>query len=154
MLKFPLSTSLLCVALVAMALSWYVEHTSRGSFTGSWKGSRSPRFIQNGYSTTLDIRQDGTFTKVQRGRWVITTFNGTYSIIDGGLVEFHVSEVSSRASFDEEERYSLDRTFLCRCAIDRTGFLVIYEYPAFDKSLKDGSFSSIKWETYTPANAE
>ena len=102
-----------------------------------------------GYSTTLEIRADGTFTKRQEYRTSAETFNGTYTALENGLIQFHADErVDSLWGLDQEP-LEIDRTFRCRCAVDDGGHLVVYEYEmwrVFDEE------SDLKWEIYQPAN--
>ena len=169
MFNFRLSTILLVVALVATALGWYVDRNSKGGITGSWKLANSP-IAQLGYSTTLDIRPDGTFSKVQRYRDGEQTFAGTYEMSKPGFVDFHVSSEVYIPAFDIKAAFSdqlqqgvsdkapatkIDETFQCRWAIDASGCLIVHEYKMlrmFDEVSE--STSGIKWEIYAPINAE
>ena len=162
MIKFRLSTSLLIVAVVAIALGWYLDHNSSVWLTGTWVGPSTPNLLQLGYSTSLEIRENGTFTKVQRFGASTNTFTGNYSILDDGLVKFHATKLGySSCSDGEPQESSIARTFLCRCAIDKSGILVIYQCSATleigeDPNIpfKFGPYSDISWEAYSRLNAE
>ena len=67
LLKYRLSTALLLTTIVAISLGWWIDHTSRNrrDIVGTWYYPTGD-FIQLGYTTTLEIRADGTFTKEQK----------------------------------------------------------------------------------------
>ena len=167
MLKLQLSTTLLAVAIIAIALGWYVDRNSPESITGFWKRAGVPGMIYSGYSTTLDIRPDGTFTKVQKYRTCEEVVVGNYRFLEERIVEFQVTSISGFAiSHDELKHPKLNWIFLCRCAIDRAGMLLIHEYSR-DYHFSDEQISEaiatdhvptseigLTWETYMPANAE
>ena len=153
MVKFRLSTILLVVALIAIALGWYVDFGSRDRIIGTWTGPASALTLSsNSYTTTLEIRPDGTFSKVQRDGTNAVTFTGTYSILDDGLVKFNVAQIARATDvLDEWTASTTDRNYFCRCAIDATGFLVIAEIPRANPFETNDPFTrepELIWEAY------
>ena len=171
MLKFRLSTILLLVALVATALGWYVDRNSKGGINGSWTLANFPIGHQ-GYSSTLEIRPDGTFSKIQRHRRGEESFAGTYNIVEPGIVDFRVSKADYTPVFDVKGAFpdlldpedrdktpetKIDRTFKCRYAIDSSGCLILHEYKMlriFEEGMNGKTNLDIEWEIYAPANAD
>ena len=147
-MKFRISTALLFIALIAVGLGWWADRNSNRQIQGLWRYP-TPDIALTGYSTTLEIRADGTFTKVQRHRTFTQTFSGEYKTLERGLVQFHVTEQNDSIFGLDETPKEIDQSFRCRCAVDKTGYLVVYEYQmwrAFDGE------SDLRWETYHPAD--
>ena len=92
-LKFRLSTLLLLITVAAVSICWWLDHAdrSRRDIVGVWYFPNGD-FIQMGYRTTLEIREDGTFTKTQDTRGGSSIFNGTYVANENGTVTFIVEE--------------------------------------------------------------
>ena len=155
MMKFRLSTTLLFLALVAVALGWYTDRDSRDKITGSWYGPTSVMIVvSRGYETYLHILPDGTFLKVQTYSGREVSFAGTYDTRDDGLVTFHVSKIGHAPTSSFNPVWSqVDRRFYCRCAIDNFGRLVISELtrsspaPVNSETPKD-PIGDLRWETY------
>ena len=147
MLKFRISTGLLVLALVGMSLGWYVDRNSRRSITGAWRGPEYTLPLSPGsYSTTLRIRPDGTFEKIQDYGYGTKsiTFSGTYTARGEGLFLFHIYNVN-RTSDDGggSVSSSVHQTFLCRCAIDPPTCLVITQISGSPEPELD-----LTWESY------
>ena len=160
MLKYRLSTSLLVIALVATALGWYVDHTSNSKYTGTWVGIADNFPESTGYSTSLEIRSNGTFEKIQRFAGTTTIFTGEYNTVDNGLVQFNVTKlVCSKHGHEGKFKLNTNRVFQCRCAIDAVGILIIHRYSASvpfddpDISIDYGPFSEVYWEAYSRDDA-
>lgn len=167
--KFRLSTLLLLVTLCAVLFAWYADHYSylRSDIVGTWRYPTRDRVLL-GYVTTLQINRDGTFTKYQQHRGFFEEYAGTYTSNKSGTVAFHVNQKTSGftllsktkelpAEFKllEPKVSSVNVTFECRCAIDKTGHLVLYPVSSFGLD-ENGPIISpdirIRWETYMPSN--
>ena len=111
--------------------------------------------VQLGYTTTLKIRADGTFTKEQKYRTSSSIYCGTYIANEDGTVTFHVhkridEDVIGQLLTDFEPTITeFDAAFRCRCGVDKTGYLIIDDY-GMAPFAKD---TGIQWETYMPKNA-
>jgi hypothetical protein len=146
--KFRLSTVLLLVLSCAICLGWYVDRTSRSrrDIVGAWYYPTNDVGVL-GYTSLLEICSDGTFTKIQEHRESIDTFGGTYAVQENGRITFHVTSKTSVTipmCDREPDRRELDAYYSCRCAIDRTGYLVIDDRPSFPFNDKE---IGIRWET-------
>ena len=155
-MKYRLSTALLLVTVVAISLAWYVDHFNRDrdEIVGTWLYP-TPDFHLSGYRTTLEIRANGSFTKVQYGRSGCTTYDGNYSVNENGTITFQLSKRNHESPIFElfpdykPEAETLDAWFRCRCAIDKSGHLLI------DPGISPfAGGTGIKWETYMPCPAE
>ena len=156
LLKYRLSTALLLTTIVAISLGWWIDHTSRNrrDIVGTWYYPTGD-FIQLGYTTTLEIRADGTFTKKQKYRTGSSTYDGTYSTNENGTVTFNVHKRINDSLIGEmlpdfkPTITEFDAAFRCRCGVDKTGYLIIDDY-GMAPFAKD---TGIQWETYMPKNA-
>ena len=99
-----------------------------------------------GYSTTLEIRSDGTFTKIQYHRMFTQTFNGTYSQDEFGRVMFVATEMIGPilASDPEDMVTELNHSYWANCGINSVGHLVV----SSDSEPVDDFLQRIRWETY------
>lgn len=163
--QFRLSTILLLTTLCAVLFAWYVDHYSylRREIIGRWTfPTKATPYGVLGYSSVLEIRRDGTFTKRQFYRLGEKTFSGTYTCHEDGKIVFHVTQSvwdshymrflreKKRRSQDsilerivvEPKVSKLDTTFVFFCAIDKAGHLVMDEI-----SLSPEDDIGIKWES-------
>ena len=151
-MRFRLSTLLLSVVIAAICLGWYIDHTrSRGTnICGAWISAtdRKP-MIMSDYST-LDVEQNGTFSKVQYSQDSWTTFSGTYCANEDGTFTFHVTKSVTKDSLidDSPETTECDLRFNCRCAIDSAGYLMIEDCK---KYIGFGLGPLVTWETLRPS---
>ena len=124
--QFRLSTIFLLTLCCAILLGWYVERTSRNrrDIIGTWYYPTNDVSLM-GYSSLLEIRRNGTFTKIQGYRTHSVTYDGTYAVEDNGRVSFHVTSRKTSYISSESETEELDSYYFCRCAVDPTGYLVI-----------------------------
>ena len=146
---------------MSIALGWYVDHHAHGrrELLGEWYYPTNDVNV-TGYTSLLNLRKNGTFTKVQGYRMNYETFDGTYDIDENGRVDFHVtsrtegSDVFNAISRAAEQKgmeidstptvTQIDERHSCRCGIDSDGFLVIDA-----KNWNIGQESSgIQWETH------
>jgi len=140
--RYRLSTVLLVVVIIAISLSWYLDHfyKYRKEVVGTWIYSHP------GYRTVLKIRPDKTFTKVQYGREVIKTFEGVYHIIgNSGKISFNVTKIQTEFGTTINVK-EIEDSLYCRCAVDADGFLLINYVGAQSIPIKLG----LRWETYSP----
>lgn len=147
-LKFQLSTCLIFVALVAVALGWWVDRNSQTEINGKWKYPPDGLVVL-GYSSDLEIRPDGTFTQTQSHRTFAETFNGTYRTLDDGTVLFHATEQIKYRGDTDTDTTTIDIEFLCRCAVDSSGYLIVSEDRLRAKFRVD---TRLAWESYCPAD--
>ena len=121
---------------------------------GVWRYP-TPDINLNGYRTTLHIQKDGSFTKIQRSRGGSTTYEGNYAENEDGTISFHVLSRTSKSLISdalpgvEPKVELLNVTFRCRCAIDKSGYLLTEDL-GVDPFAKE---TGIRWETYMPAPA-
>lgn len=148
--KFRLSTVFLLVLTCAICLGWYVDRTSRNrrDILGTWYYPTNDLGVL-GYTSLLEIRSDGTFTKIQGHRECSETFDGTYSVRENGRLMFHVTAKTSENDFDrlldrKPETKKLDAHYSCRCAIDPTGYLAIDGHSSWPFNEEE---IGIRWET-------
>jgi len=142
MFKFHLSTILLVIALIAALLGWFVDHNSRHSINGSWRVSFTALVAG---TNTLDIKTDGTFTKVQDDGNETKTISGTYSVHGDGLVQFTALKLTILTRDGESIDSNIDRAYHCRCGLDSSGRLVILErhFPSGPPSLAEISWDNL-----------
>lgn len=166
-MKFRLSTGLLLVVTFAVALGWYVDrqmHDHR-ALTGEWCYPTNDVGVL-GYTSLLNLRSDGTFTKIQGYRTSYETFDGTYELRDDGRIRFHVTSrtegkemfelmAAKMDGFDYEPTVTkLDEQYDFRCAVDSAGYLVIDARTPFSGIPFPGTAGSgaagsgIEWETH------
>ena len=155
-MKFKISTLLLLVAIAALCIGWFVDHfdPSRYEIIGTWRHSSTGEFSSN-YNTTLRINRDGTFSKTQceESKW--NTYSGSYATNKDGTITFHVTK---REEFDSlasvfmpdatpSAAFDCDTYYQCRCAVDKTGYLLIN-----DSKPRGGFYKgpTIRWEVYVP----
>ncbi len=154
-MRFRLSTLFLFVAIAAMSLGWYVDHTRRWEIVGTWVYP-TPDIAMLGYSTTLTIRADGTFTKIQSHRLHSVTYQGEYTWNEGGSVAFRVTSKSETAFLSEPQakiEEGINDAYVFRCAVDKAGFLLIKEADphipdSVIEELQGCERSGIRWESY------
>ncbi len=152
-LKYRLSTFFLLITIISVSLCWYLDHTNRNrrDIIGSWYYP-TPDVNQLGYTTTLEIRSDGTFTKTQQYRTSAYIYDGTFLPNDDGTVTFHIAKrtdnffMSEMLPEDEPTITEFDHTIRCRCAVDKTGYLLIEDYGKAQWTKE----TEIQWETYMP----
>jgi hypothetical protein len=146
--QYPLSSLFLLTLACAIALGWYVDSRNRRTLVGTWEYP-TPDSCVLGYGSTLEIRADGTFTKVQTHRDGCDTFEGTYTVGKDSRVIFHVTSKTiatdlRRALHQEPDRIKVDASYECRCATDAAGYLVLsvntWAFPENDNV-------GIQWET-------
>lgn len=124
--RFRLVTLMLLVAVASIFFAWALHYRNRVAFAGDWYYP-TPDEHRSGYWETLTIRQDGTFTKLERGRIGQDSYSGTYSVADNGVVTFHVTQ----KLYDPGhiplavETYAVDKSYRCRVAIDAHGNLIV-----------------------------
>lgn len=130
-LKFRLSTLLLLVLVAAVALGWFADRQNRNrrELLGEWYYPASDVAVV-GYTSLLEFRDDGTFTKIQGYRVGDKTYEGTFDYCDDGAILFHVTKVTESASLaftrnGEPVITNVECDCRCRCAVDPTGFLII-----------------------------
>lgn len=116
-----------------MGLGWYIDRTAQDSkheFIGSWWGPDIPLILsERSYSTTLEIRRDGTFTKTQTYGYdkESVTFVGTYKIYDDGQIIFKLSNYQVTVPKTEQVNLDVNQVFICRCAVDSYRCLLVTE---------------------------
>jgi hypothetical protein len=135
-----------------VSLGWFVDHQNRirRDIVGSWYYP-TPDVQVLGYSTTLDIRLDGTFTKTQVISEFAWKYDGTYTTNNDGTVTFHVAKRTMTCGPPHNQTIAqFNHSFRCRCGVDRTGYLVIDDYG----SAPFGKNTRIQWETYMPQQAK
>ena len=156
-MKFRLSTTLLLIAIVAVTLGWYVDRHTRNhrEILGTWYYPTDDVGVF-GYTSLMDLRTDGTFSKMQGYRTSHETFDGTFEIQENGIVRFHVTTRTEGSDIaeavaemtghgdDNPTITQLDSYFSCRCAVDSSGYLVI---DAQDWNIGN-SETGIRWETH------
>ena len=150
-MKFRLSTMLLLFLAVCISLSWAADRWARRAITGTWYYPTNDIRL-TGYTSTLEINRDGSFTKIQTYRIGWKAFSGEYMLQDDGCVLFHITSITEPsptivdgAIVDEHVSKVLDASFYCRCAVDLTGFLVI---DARDSFSYPNDECDIEWETH------
>ena len=124
-MKFRISTALLSVTLLSISLGWFIDHRDE-EIVGSWHSSD---MSVDGYRTTLDIGKDGTFEKVQQyalGNRKV--YKGSYSVKGNGTFVFLISETISSSLGEEPISKECNSSFYCRCAIDKSGYLLLYMF--------------------------
>jgi hypothetical protein len=152
-MKYQLSTLLLLILVAAVSLGWYVDHVDRNrrDIIGTWHYP-TPDFTVVGYGTSLVIRPDGTFTKTQSGRSSTETFDGTYSVDKEGRVVFHVESKLVQTDLDailpeERDPERLDSAYELRCAVDKSGYLIVADVDSIRRKLEGtNGESGIRWE--------
>jgi len=164
-LQVRLSTLLLVVTLCAVLFAWYADHYShlRSEIVGSWTYP-IPSIGLLGYHELLEIKRDGTFAKRQTYRTYYDEFSGTYTCKDDGTVVFHVTRKTHGTDFDFDlnvfhserklvrrgpEVSSVYATYILRCAVDRTGYLVMDDITFMSANANIGIRG---WKTYQPYN--
>jgi hypothetical protein len=161
-MRFQLSTLLLAMLIVALGLGWYLDHNDprRTEIVGTWRGIHNGK---GGISTTLEIKEDGTFNQVQRDLVQTETYEGTYFYAPSGVVTFHIKVKNMKLITDDlykrvakennlpdpTVREPLRLSVPCdtRCAVDRTGVLVISVVDCRSDDPND-KYCNLKWETY------
>lgn len=115
-----------------------------------------------GYTSTLEIKADGTFEKIESegpiDHETIETYRGICRRLKDGTIEFHLTSKTTtpatlRAQGKEGETTSLDVVFWCRCALDSAGFLVIDHFqtePSTEYSFTKND-TGLEWRTCYPA---
>jgi len=149
-MRFRLSTVFLFVLVCAVSVAWYVDRNLRNQryIIGTWYYPTNDVGVL-GYTSLLEIRSDGTFTKIQGSRHGSKTFNGTHTVRENGRITFHVSSKTERWDLDdvfgrEPKETQVNASYPCRCAIDPTGYLVI---DIQDRFVDDEEDIGIRWET-------
>lgn len=152
-MKFRISTILLTIALLAVGMAWYVERTRhRMDLHGTWYYPTKGRGLY-GYTSMLEIKPDGTFTKTQGSRTLVEIFAGSYSEERSGAITFHVTKKtqknrSSNSQFDPVVTI-LDENYRRRCAVDGSGYLIIEKVDSANFWRTDTRDSGIKWESHS-----
>jgi len=148
--KYRLSTLFLIVLSCAISLGWYADRMSRSrrDIVGTWHYPTEDINL-TGYYSQLEIRSDGTFTKIQGHHHGNETFSGTYAVEKSGQVIFHVTKKVilldlAKALGQEPETRQCDAHYACRCAVDPTGYLVIDDRRLSPFNDED---TGIRWET-------
>ena len=122
---------LLLVCLIAVSLAWYVDRTSRNNIAGTWGFPDGVEYLVGtavNYSDVLTISNDGKFTKTQTFVSPFKdTYRGDWSIDENGLTVFNVKSVSNNS----KPPVNVDYSFLCRCTVDSSGFLIVNEHISF-----------------------
>ena len=150
MFKFHLSTILLAVALIATLLSWYVDHSSRHTITGSWHVSFAGPVTELLDTNTLELRTDYTFTKVEDYGNEIKTISGEYGVHGDGLFQFHAKKLIIRTRDGRSQNSNLDYIYYCHCGLASSGCLMVLEEGIPSGPDKPG----LKWSNlYTRENA-
>jgi len=164
-LKYSLSTILLLVVIVAISLGWLVEHFDhrRKDIVGTWHYP-TPRINvyseAQGYSSTFEIRSDGTFQKTQLRGTASSIYEGRYAPNDDGTVTFRIVKrtrntkdgrpLPANATRITEFNESFNAEFRCSCGIDKTGYLIIADGYGLNPF---GHETGIRWEIYMPTTA-
>lgn len=93
-MKFHLSTLLLAILVAALGLGWYLNSTKleRDKIVGRWQNAKSGK----GFWTSLEIHENGTFTKSESGRTETSFFRGTYALQRFGMITFAVTSMEHR----------------------------------------------------------
>ena len=140
------------VALVSLALGWMVDRNSRSSIMGSWAyppPDSSLNWTSIRYTDTLSITPDGLFTKKQDYGLTSETYSGDFSTDQTGLTMFHVTTITVGSEFGSDKTSDADFSFLCRCAVDKFGYLVVNEYLAFREHQDfDERTANVQWRSY------
>jgi hypothetical protein len=143
-MKYHLSTLLLAMVIVALGLGWYLDHhdPKRTEIVGTWYYPyKSLPYGQVGYHTTLTINEDGTFRKTEMGREGSEIYEGTYRMEKDGSIFFHVTKKTVKSDFHkiavelskqmnlpappDHSPVTLHMQFKIRCAVDKSGFLLL-----------------------------
>ena len=141
-MKFRISTALLVIAILFVSLGWFIDHRHE-EIVGSWHYP-TPDINVGGYRTTLDIRKDGTFEKVQQyALGYQRVYKGSYSVKENREFVFSVSEEIFKFPGKEPISESFDDSFRCRCAVDKSGYLLFHVL-----SSSFAETNKIKWENY------
>ena len=152
-MKFRLSTIIFTIAIVAIALGWLVDRNSRSRIAGSWAyppPDSSLNWTSTRYSDFLSISADGSFTKTQDYGISRETYSGTMHTDQTGLTTFHVTSVTAASEFGTDQKSDVDFRFLCRCAVDKFGYLVVNEYLAFREHQDfDQRTANVQWRSYS-----
>ena len=127
MFKFHITTILLTVALIATLLSWYVDHSSRRTITGSWNVSFVGPVTELLDTNTLEIRTDYTFTKVEDYGNEIKTISGEYDVVADGLFQFHAKKLTISTRDGQSQTSNLDYIYCCHCGVASSGCLMVLE---------------------------
>jgi len=163
--QYSLRSLMIVMILFCFLFAWIgykIREAGRTEIIGSWQYPTDDVTVL-GYSTTLDINRDGKFRKEQAYRSHTETYTGTFSINKDGTIDFHVTT----RTFDYDFNYKLDTqgsetkmvkgdpevtkvdaTFVFRCAIDKTGYLIFSDVVPFRSN--DDEDIGIEWETYMP----
>jgi hypothetical protein len=106
-----------------------MDHVSAGriNLVGTWRYPNDAAVVL-GYWSRLTFQRDGKFEKEQKHRTSSVTYSGTYTLDRDGTLVFHVTARAFRTwSRKETQTKALDDWSYCRCAIDRSGYLLINE---------------------------
>ena len=132
----------------AIALGWYVHSRNRRTLVGTWTYPTPDQCVL-GYVSTLEIRADGTFTKVQTYRYSSDTLEGTYTVGKDSRVVFHVTSKTTATDLGsmlhrKRDRLKMDVSYEFRCATDPAGYLVLADDTW---AFPDNDNIGIRWET-------
>ena len=129
-MRIRLSTILLALITMSLAMGWWIDrsHYATKDIVGVWYSPTHDLPVPVVLHSTLEIRQDGTFTKSQKHRTHVDIYDGTYSI-SHGMVIFHVKSKTTKIGgghkFTSTDKKKTDKQFAIRCAIDPGGYLVV-----------------------------
>ena len=137
--------------IIAMGLGWYLEyqHRHQREIVGSWTthDPNSPfELDRNDYLSKLEIRADGTFTKIQSMKYTSFRFEGHYERSADHYYRFHITSKTEENALADEPAITMAcrDEYMGRCALDAAGFLI------FDMSMRvhHEPACGIDWETH------
>ena len=136
--------------MLSLCCAWYVDRVQRTSITGEWGFPDGVEWIVGtavNYSDELIISNDGNFTKTQSiAPLMKETYSGEWSTVDEtGLTRFHVRSVAKNS----DPPVTVDFSFLCRCSVDSTGFLIVNEHLIFREMQEyEELVQDVSWQSY------
>lgn len=128
-MRFRLSSVFLSFLIMGLCLAWAMDHISAGriNLVGTWRYPNDAAVVL-GYWSRLTFHRDGKFEKEQKHRTCSVTYSGTYTLNQDGELVFHVTARSFQTWLRKEpQTKTLDDWYHCRCAVDRSGYLLIKE---------------------------
>ena len=127
-MRFRISTFLLVVAILAILLGWYLDRNRvENELVGTWHFPTLDNEQSAANRDTLILRDDGTFSKIQKYQFFGETYKGTYSIIQDGVVSFYVDEKDYELYGKTVETIHMGWNCHCRCAVDRDKYLLVHQ---------------------------
>lgn len=158
-IRFRLATLLLLIAVAGALFAWALYYRTSVAFAGVWYYP-TPDIQGAGYWETLTIRDDGTFTKEEKGRMLTEVYSGIYSVAENGVVTFHVTQkrYGAHESPPKVETFAIDKFYRCRVAVDAQGELIVscLDPPGPEGAVRIGHPGSceLAWYCYTAMSHE